>query len=145
MLEWNHKFEVGIERIDAQHHIFLSLVGEFQNARLAGASIEKLDSILNEIVLYAKYHFYSEVNVMKTYRYPGMEAHQKLHFNLINDLSNKMTGLHLGLNQAIDIETFLIEWFVRHTTNEDAIFGRFALSAAHAAGSAEAGAQGESQ
>ena len=45
----------------------------------------------------------------------------------------------------MDIETFLIEWFVRHTTNEDAIFGRFALSAAHAAGSAEAGAQGESQ
>ena len=144
MLEWDHKFEVGIERIDAQHHIFFSLVGEFQNARLAGASMEKLDSILNEIALYAKYHFYSEVNVMKTYHYPEMKAHQKLHFNLLNDLSNKMTGLHLGLNQASDIETFLIQWFVGHTTNEDARFGRFVHGATFAASVAEACSSGES-
>jgi len=125
MLPWDHKYDVGIERIDAQHHIFLSLVGEFQIARLADVSPEKLDSILNEIVLYAKYHFYSEVNVMKEHRYPELEAHQILHFSLINDLSNKMTGLHLGLSQARDVEEFLIEWFTGHTTSEDAKFGRF--------------------
>ena len=125
MLPWDHKYDVGIERIDAQHHIFLSLVGEFQTARLADVSPEKLDSILNEIVLYAKYHFYSEVNVMKEHHYPELEAHQILHFSLINDLSNKMTGLHLGLSQARDVEEFLIEWFTGHTTSEDAKFGRF--------------------
>ena len=125
MLPWDHKYDVGIERIDAQHHIFLSLVGEFQIARLADVSPEKLDSILNEIVLYAKYHFYSEVNVMKEHHYPELEAHQILHFSLINDLSNKMTGLHLGLSQARDVEEFLIEWFTGHTTSEDAKFGRF--------------------
>ena len=145
MLEWDHKFDVGIERIDAQHHIFLSLVGEFQNARLAGAGIEKLDSILNEIVLYAKYHFYSEVNVMKMHRYPGLESHQNLHFNLINDLGNKMTGLHLGLNQASDIETFLVDWFVGHTTNEDAKFGRYVLESMDARRATEASSQGESR
>ena len=125
MPPWDHKYDVGIERIDAQHHIFLNLVDEFQIARLADASPEKLDSILNEIVLYAKYHFYSEVNVMKEHHYPELEAHQILHFSLINDLSNKMTGLHLGLSQARDVEEFLIEWFTGHTTNEDAKFGRF--------------------
>jgi len=125
MLPWDHKYDVGIERIDAQHHIFLSLVGEFQTARLAGASAEKLDGILNEIVLYAKYHFYSESNVMKEHHYPELEQHLVLHFNLINDLSNKMTGMHLGLSQAHDVENFLIEWFSGHTINEDAKFGRF--------------------
>ena len=39
MLSWDHKYDVGIERIDAQHHIFLRLVGEFKNARLAGESM----------------------------------------------------------------------------------------------------------
>ena len=145
MLEWDHKFDVGIERIDAQHHIFLSLVGEFQSARLAGAGIDKLDSILNEIVLYAKYHFYSEVNVMKMYHYPELESHQTLHFNLINELSNKMTGLHLGLNQAGDLEAFLIEWFVGHTTKEDVRFGHFVLGAAPAIGAAGAELEGESR
>ena len=125
MLPWDHKYDVGIERIDAQHHIFLSLVGEFQSARVAGANVEKLDNILNEIVLYAKYHFFSESNVMKEHHYPGLEEHHILHFSLINDLSNKMTGLHLGLNEAHDVEKFLIEWFAGHTTNEDAKFGRF--------------------
>ena len=93
MLSWDHKYDVGIERIDAQHHIFFNLVGEFQEARLAGASREKLERILNEIVLYAKYHFYSELNVMKEHHYPGLVEHQVLHYELINDLSNKMTGI----------------------------------------------------
>jgi len=125
MLSWDHKFDVGIERIDAQHHIFFSLVGEFQTARLAGASSEKLDSILNEIVLYAKYHFYSEVNVMKEHHYPALNDHQILHSTLVNDLNNKMTSIHLGLSQAGDMERFLIEWFTGHTANEDAKFGKF--------------------
>jgi len=125
MLSWDHKFDVGIERIDAQHHIFFSLVGEFQTARLAGASSEKLDSILNEIVLYAKYHFFSEVNVMKEHHYPAVNDHQILHSTLVNDLNNKMTSIHLGLSQAGDMERFLIEWFTGHTANEDAKFGKF--------------------
>ena len=125
MLSWDHKYDVGIERIDAQHHIFFSLVGEFQTARLAGASSEKLDSVLNEIVLYAKYHFYSEVSVMKEHHYPALNDHQILHSTLINDLNNKMTSIHLGLSQAGDVERFLIEWFTGHTANEDAKFGKF--------------------
>ncbi len=127
MLSWDHKYDVGIERIDAQHHIFFNLVGEFQEARLGGASIEKLESILSEIVLYAKYHFYSELNVMKEHHYPGLVEHQVLHYELIDDLSNKMTGMHLKLNQSRDVENFLVEWFSGHTANEDAKFGRFVL------------------
>ena len=127
MLSWDHKFDVGIERIDAQHHIFFNLVGEFQEARLAGASTEKLENILSEIVLYAKYHFFSELNVMKEHHYPGLVEHQVLHYKLINDLSNKMTGLHLKLQQPYDVENFLVEWFSGHTVNEDAKFGRFVL------------------
>lgn len=125
MLQWDHKFDVGVERIDAQHHSFLGLIAEFQAARLAGESLDELDGILNEIVLYAKYHFYSESSVMRRARYPELDAHQYQHFELINDLGNKITGLHLGLNQAADIERFLIEWFTGHTTTEDAKFGRY--------------------
>lgn len=132
MLSWDHKYDVGIERIDAQHHIFFNLVGEFQEARLAGASREKLERILNEIVLYAKYHFYSELNVMKEHHYPGLVEHQVLHYELINDLSNKMTGMHLKLHHSCDVENFLIEWFSGHTVNEDAKFGRFVLGEAEA-------------
>ena len=127
MLSWDHKYDVGIERIDAQHHIFLRLVGEFKNARLAGESIEKLENILNEIVLYAKYHFYSEENLMKEHHYPVLDDHQICHFDLINEMGNLMVGMGLGLNQACDIEDFLVKWFVGHTTNEDAKFGKFLL------------------
>ena len=76
-------------------------------------------------MLYAKYHFYSEVNVMKEHHYPALNDHQILHSTLINDLNNKMTSIHLGLSQAGDVERFLIEWFTGHTANEDAKFGKF--------------------
>jgi len=51
MFLWKRQYDVGITRIDAQHHIFLNVIGEFQEACRQGASLDKLESILHEIAL----------------------------------------------------------------------------------------------
>ncbi|MEY4684620.1 MAG: hypothetical protein RLZ25_1079, partial [Pseudomonadota bacterium] len=70
MLHWTDEYKIGNDRIDFEHHIFLNLVIDFQNARVAGAPKEKLERILDEIALYARFHFRSEENMMVDMLYP---------------------------------------------------------------------------
>jgi len=75
MLKWDHRYELGNERIDAEHRIFLGLIVDFHDAAIQGASKDKLIRILNEISKYAEFHFVSEENIMTEYHYPEQKYH----------------------------------------------------------------------
>jgi len=119
MLEWTDRFLIGHERIDFEHRTFFGLVVDFQKARINEADKKTLAGLLEEIALYAKFHFRSEENVMEQLRYPELENHRKEHYQLVEVLSNKMLGLEMDLYSAKDIEDFLVEWFVGHTSKVD--------------------------
>lgn len=119
MLEWSDALLIGNERIDFEHHTFFGLVADFQKARINQADKKTLTGLLEEIALYAKFHFRSEENVMEQMRYPDLENHRKDHYHLIEVLSNKMLGLEMDLYSAKEIEDFLVEWFVGHTSRVD--------------------------
>ena len=131
MLLWKSKYEVGIERIDAQHHIFLNVIGEFQEACRQGASVDKLESILHEIALYARYHFYSEENIMRECGFPEINEHKNMHYQLLDDMNGRMLGMREGLSTSREVEEFLVQWFVRHTTQEDIKIGHHVRTASH--------------
>ena len=125
MLLWKTQYDVGITRIDAQHHIFLNVIGEFQEACRQGASLDKLESILHEIALYARYHFYSEENIMRECGFPEINEHKNMHYQLLDDMNGRMLGMREGLSSAREVEEFLVQWFVRHTTHEDIKIGLY--------------------
>jgi hemerythrin len=68
MLDWSHDYEIGNPKIDFEHHIFFGLIKEFHNARLNESDRERLGRILEEVALYARFHFRSEENLMKDIR-----------------------------------------------------------------------------
>jgi len=49
MLAWDNKYELGHQRIDAEHRIFLSLLSDFQMAMEQGLSKRKQINITREI------------------------------------------------------------------------------------------------
>lgn len=119
MLQWSDSFLIGNERIDFEHRTFFGLVADFQKARLAGSDKATLATMLQEIALYAKFHFRSEENVMERMNYPELEQHRQEHFNLIEVLTNKMMGLDMGIFTVEEIEGFLVSWFIEHTSGTD--------------------------
>ena len=129
MLLWDHNYDVGIERIDAQHHIFLNVIAEFQDIRQQGATLEKLEGILHEVALYARYHFCSEENVMRECRFPCITEHKNMHYQLLDEMNSRMLGMREGLCTPKDVEDFLVHWFVHHTAEEDRKIGEFILAA----------------
>lgn len=128
MIAWDDHYLIGVQRIDFEHRIFLDLLNNFNECRLNDDSIETLSSILQEIALYARFHFKSEENMMQRIQYPGMADHQSHHRQLIDQLSTKMVGIQTKMFSPKEVEDFLVDWFVNHITHEDAKISAFIKS-----------------
>ena len=116
---WEKKYEIGIPDIDFQHKYFLQLIKRFYLRANSGMQKELIASHLDEIILFAQFHFCSEENLMKLHGYPGFKEHQKSHENIIQLLSDKLGLFELNELSCNEITLFLIDWFQEHTVKED--------------------------
>ncbi|OIQ71468.1 bacteriohemerythrin [mine drainage metagenome] len=119
MLKWDTCYEIGHERIDAEHRIFLGLIVDFEALVNQGAAKDKLIRTLKEICKYAEFHFFSEQNVMIDCHYPEYVSHTSLHQQLLAAADDQLFRLTAGQVQASEVFEFLFEWFALHTSTED--------------------------
>ncbi|MBB6481502.1 bacteriohemerythrin [Spirochaeta isovalerica] len=120
--KWDDSFSVGNDRIDHQHQYFLSLIEYLDESVDSNTSPAFVKHMLDEILLYARFHFCSEENMMEQYEYAGYNRHKKLHEQLLHEVTRKI--IHFSMNKAelADIIEFLLSWFLTHTINEDKMF-----------------------
>jgi hemerythrin len=118
-LHWDEKYNLGNEKIDAEHHIFLDLIVEFDSLATLGASKDKLVRALKEIGKYAEFHFLSEENLMIDSNYPDLEHHIKLHRILVASLEDQHFKLVAEVTGPSQVFDFLFQWFALHTSTED--------------------------
>ena len=116
-LNWNKSFEVGHERIDFEHQIFLGLIKKLADIEVNSAS--EFNRYLIELKKYAEFHFISEENIMLDCSYPDYNEHKKLHNNLIKDLDHHINRYDRDKLQPGEFVAFLYEWFIHHTMVED--------------------------
>ncbi|MCG7873734.1 MAG: hemerythrin family protein [Candidatus Thiodiazotropha lotti] len=127
-VEWRQEFEVGYERIDFEHRIFLGLICDASVALELGLDHQRILRHLEEIKHYALFHFISEENIMLDIDYPGLESQKNEHQILLAQLDDK---IHQYRNEVMDLATiveFLFEWFALHTTQADTRLGRYIRS-----------------
>lgn len=119
MLRWDHKFELGHARIDAEHKMFLELIVEFQESIARGDDRQRQARILNEIGKCAEFHFVSEENLMTDCAFPEREAHTRQHARLLSELNDMGWRFRSNQAEAQDVFEFLFQWFALHITSED--------------------------
>ncbi len=67
LLKWDESLETGIPAVDKQHHHLVDVTNKFGSALLQGeVSPEVVETLLEELVSYAKYHFDEEEKIMRT-------------------------------------------------------------------------------
>lgn len=118
-VEWNPKFEVGHERIDFEHKIFLNLIRDASRLPERGVSRERIEMHLDEIRQYAAFHFTSEENIMFDVAYPEIEQHKKEHQILLALFDSRVYEYRSQMIELDDVVAFLFEWFALHTTQVD--------------------------
>jgi len=119
MLRWDHKYNLGHTKIDAEHKIFLGLIIEFQEVSIQRVSRDKQLRLLNEVIKYAEFHFLSEENLMEDFNYPDKEHHKALHQSLLAECKNKLHEFRHETISADEVFEFLFQWFALHTSSED--------------------------
>jgi hemerythrin len=123
-LLWQKWFEIGHETIDFEHKVFFSLIHKLQC--IVEHCYDNSDSrrVVEEIQKYAEFHFTSEENLMIDAGYSDIAAHQLIHRTLMSDLREKIQLLDGGADNANEIVTFLFNWLLEHTVNEDMRFSK---------------------
>lgn len=127
IIEWQPKYELGIEDIDYQHHFFLNLINRLARELQKTENIDYRAALISELSAYGRFHFISEENIMFQAGYPEFIEHKNLHFELIDQLSTKANLLALTNSNmsAMKILDFLIDWFLDHTATEDRLFANY--------------------
>jgi hemerythrin len=124
-VEWSKNFEVGHERIDFEHKIFLNLIRDTSLLSQREVSRQRVLRHLNEVKQYAMFHFTSEENIMFDVDYPDITAHKNEHDKLLALFDSR---LHEYRSEEIDLDEvveFLFEWFALHTTQVDTQLAKY--------------------
>lgn len=116
-IQWDKKLEVGNDRIDFEHRIFVDLLKIL--SELQPSEKEKAIRLIEEVEKYATFHFFSEENIMIDIGFPDYEVHKQAHKQLLSIFGTKRYDYqneHIDLAQLID---FMFDWFALHTSQVD--------------------------
>jgi hemerythrin len=126
-IQWHKDLDVGHDRIDFEHKIFLALIKNISIAAAENKSREHLTRLLMELERYAQFHFFSEENIALENGEPEREisAHSRIHHYLLAELHKKIERHHSGEEGSDEIAQFLVDWFGLHAQQDRERVKRF--------------------
>ena len=72
LIEWDARYSVGIESIDSQHRLLVSMIRHLQEAMLDSRTGEVVAPLFNAMRQYTKFHFEYEEQLLKEHEYPEL-------------------------------------------------------------------------
>jgi len=135
---WKNKFNIGIAASDSEHKHLLGCINKLINAQEQGLNKAITLKLADEVILYAKFHFLSEENLMCLTHYPAMMDHSELHRTLINELEYKRRNLDDSIKNLSEFISCLVHWFIDHTQTIDREYAEYLKKYSPESGSSEA-------
>ena len=121
-LYWVPEFEIGNEYVDLQHRYFLDLISRIGKGLRETKDDDYKRKLIVELHKYADFHFTSEENIAISCGLSGIESHQQLHLQLLEELKHYAENLDSGLKTIDEFLEFITDWFLVHTQHEDREF-----------------------
>ena len=120
-IKWKKKYEVGNYEIDAEHKLFVRIIQKFADSLTNKADNYYIERLINELLKYAEFHFYSEETIMIEIEYPDIIRHKQEHEKLLEQMRNMVMIVEMDDEKIYesDYTNFLLNWFVNHTIKQD--------------------------
>lgn len=131
LFRWKPEYAVGIKIIDDQHQILVGLINKLHDAIETHFQDTSLESILEELFDYTRYHFTTEETLMEKYGYEPnkLSKHKKQHQLFIAELNSSQTDIdNLTREDAALIQEFLVNWLKNHILKIDTQLAEFLLN-----------------
>jgi hemerythrin-like metal-binding protein len=119
LMKWDATLSVSVPSLDAQHQRLIALVNSLHDAMRAGQGAATLGTVLDELLSYTRTHFMNEEMLMKSRRYPGLDAHVAEHRALIADVQKLQAELKSGTLLTMTVMEFLQAWLMKHILQSD--------------------------
>ncbi|MEJ2611109.1 MAG: bacteriohemerythrin [Candidatus Thiodiazotropha sp.] len=128
-VEWTDELSVGIEEIDEQHKMLVSLVNKMHEAIHQRHGSDVVKGILGDLAEYTRIHFVVEESLMRILNYPSYEEHKEIHEELLQSVTDLQEKVATG-KTAIGFELmhFLKSWLTKHIMEEDKQYSGFFLA-----------------
>lgn len=130
---WKDKYKVGVPQIDTQHEELFSRVTVFVETLRSEKEWEEKVNSVNETLAFMKdyvvTHFQDEEAYQKEIDYPHLEAHKKIHNDMVAYVGMFSEQYEKDGYKEIQLQQFagkLVTWLVNHVVSEDQKIADFA-------------------
>ena len=115
--KWQDKYNIGVDAIDVEHRNLITCINKLVAAQTLDKTI--ILKLADEVIMYAKFHFMSEENLMYLTKYPKYEQHCEYHKILLKKLTAKRNKIAESTDALKGYVDFIIKWFIVHTQTVD--------------------------
>lgn len=121
LITWQDSFSVGVELIDSDHKLLVSLINQLNDAAQGGQGRDVVGSVLNVLVEYTESHFTREEMLMAKGGYPDLDAHKGEHRALTERVREMVGRYRTDTTGAAEAEVlaFLKDWLTNHILGVD--------------------------
>ena len=126
---WSDDLSVGIESIDNQHKVLVSLINELHAAMKSRRSHHELLDVIDNLKNYTVTHFGYEEDLFAKHGYADTPAHIEQHRKFVAEVVDFETGVRSGkLTVTMDVMKFLKDWLTHHIKGTDQQYTAFLTS-----------------
>lgn len=127
MISWDpDSHGVGIAEMDQQHRWLLDIINNMESALDNAADAATLAGVLDELIQFTEFHFFTEEHYMRRHGYPDEAPHREGHHHLVDQLLELRRDLNLqDKSQARGVIQFLESWLMVHIQHADRQLGEF--------------------
>jgi len=128
IIEWEESMSIGLYLIDEQHRELVALINNIHDAVERGASTTEVSRFIRRFYNYTVTHFQTEESLMDHETYPEYFNQVREHL----DCSLRALEFHRKFIEEPDFDlkeflSYIVEWFVHHTTGIDQTLARHLL------------------
>lgn len=121
LIMWDSDFSVGVDRLDADHIVLISLINHIHEVGQSASDETAMARILEVLIEQARTHFRREEELLEKWDYPDLDAHIKHHQILmeqLKELHQECLRYH-GAETIEEIIKLLGLWLEEHILKVD--------------------------
>ena len=126
-MEWSESLSIGVEAVDNQHKELIKRANAFFDVMKAGGGNEQVLPVLDFLSGYVVKHFHDEEMIQIRYKYPGHEAHKKMHQDFVEDVKRLRADLEKN-GVTIASSSMVAMTLSNHITMQDRLIGKYIKS-----------------
>ena len=126
-IQWKKEYEVANYEIDSEHKLFVRIIQKFSDALTNKSDNYYIERLVNKLLKYAEFHFYSEETIMIEIEYPHIIMHKQEHEKLLEQMRNLVMVVEMDEENIYESDyiDFFLNWFVNHTLKLDKKLAQF--------------------